>query len=271
MNLSNEKESTNIEIRNTPSVSSSSFGIKSLLGSITIRRSRLTFLIILLGLLVLFSGYVFGSENVNIPKLLGSTERVWSSVFTSEGRKYTYPKLVIYNTSTSSKCGTINASGGPVYCSGDQNIYVDLTFYDFLHNQLRSPGDFAQAYIIAHEVGHHVQYLKGQFNLLTQLKSKNPKMSVWYDSRLELQADCYAGVWAKLADTSANILESGDIDEGLKAASEIGDDILQRRFTGVVKPDTFGHGTSDQRKYWLSVGITSGDYKACDTFSITVP
>ncbi|MEF2070488.1 KPN_02809 family neutral zinc metallopeptidase [Consotaella aegiceratis] len=202
-----------------------------------------------------------------VATVLADTEDVWNKRFANAGEDYPEPTLVLFTNVVQSACGTASAATGPFYCPNDRKLYLDLNFFQQLRNQLNSPGDFAQAYVIAHEVGHHVQNLTGilpQFNQARQQMSEAQAnaMSV----RVELQADCYAGIWAHDTD-SAGYLDDGDIDEALNAAGEIGDDTLQKRSQGVVVPDSFTHGTSAQRQTWFRRGYQSGDMNACDTFS----
>ena len=202
--------------------------------------------------------------------VMADTEDVWTEVFAASGRRYEEPTLVLFNGSTSSACGLGQAAMGPFYCPADKNAYIDLSFFRDLRERFRAPGDFAQAYVIAHEVGHHVQNLLGISSQVQRMRrgvsqAEGNQLSV----RLELQADCFAGVWGRRADQSgANItLDAGDIDEALNAAAAIGDDRLQRQSRGTVAPDSFTHGTSAQRQRWFRVGFESGDPDRCDTFS----
>ena len=203
-----------------------------------------------------------------VSTVLADTEDVWTQVFKEGGARYVDPKLVLFRGATSTACGTGQAAMGPFYCPADQKVYIDLGFYQTLKNQLGAPGDFAQAYVIAHEVGHHVQNLLGISQKVDQARQRMSKaeynrMSV----KLELQADCLAGVWANKAQAARQILEQGDVEEALNAASKIGDDALQRAQTGQVVPDSFTHGTSAQRERWFTTGLKTGNLKACDTFS----
>lgn len=203
-----------------------------------------------------------------VSTVLADTEDVWGQVFKEGGARYVDPKLVLFRGATSTACGTGQAAMGPFYCPADQKVYIDLGFYQTLKNQLGAPGDFAQAYVIAHEVGHHVQNLLGISQKVDQARQRVSKteynrMSV----KLELQADCLAGVWANRAQAARQILEQGDVEEALNAASKIGDDALQRAQTGQVVPDSFTHGTSAQRERWFTTGLKSGSLKSCDTFS----
>lgn len=199
--------------------------------------------------------------------VLGSTEDVWGAIFSNAGERYPAPVLVLFSGRTQSGCGAASAATGPFYCPADRQIYLDLAFYNQLRRQFGAPGDFAQAYVLAHEVGHHVQNLTGvlpEFNRARQKMSKVEAnaMSV----RVELQADCYAGIWAK-AVGQQNLLERGDIEEALNAATQIGDDTLQQKGQGYVVPKTFNHGTSAQRKRWFKRGYADGNPQACDTFN----
>lgn len=200
--------------------------------------------------------------------VIGDTEDVWNEVFTSMGRRYEEPTLVMFTGATRSACGTGQAAMGPFYCPADRKAYIDLSFYDDLRSRFRAPGDFAQAYVIAHEVGHHVQNLLGISSEVRRMQSEISKADANQLSvRLELQADCLAGVWANRADKARGILETGDVDEALNAASAIGDDRLQRQSRGTVVPESFTHGTSKQRQRWFRTGLSSGDPDSCDTFA----
>jgi len=203
--------------------------------------------------------------------VLADTEITWNQLFSEAGRQYKEPRLVLFSGATQSACGTGQAAMGPFYCPADQQVYIDLSFYKDLRDRFRAPGDFAQAYVIAHEVGHHVQNLLGVSGQVQQMRrqmsaAEGNALSV----RLELQADCFAGVWAHQADKTRNVLETGDIEEGLNAASAIGDDRLQQQSQGRVSPDSFTHGTSAQRVRWFRMGFDSGDTSACDTFAENV-
>ena len=203
-----------------------------------------------------------------IAVVMADTEDVWNEIFRQQGRSYKEPTLVLFSGATRSACGLGQAAMGPFYCPADQKAYIDLSFYDDMRRRFKAPGDFAQAYVLAHEVGHHVQNvlgISGQVRQLQQGRSKAEanELSV----RLELQADCLAGVWANRADRAKNILESGDVEEALNAASAIGDDRLQRQTQGRVVPESFTHGTSAQRQRWFRTGLASGDPDSCDTFS----
>jgi predicted metalloprotease len=192
--------------------------------------------------------------------VLGSTEDVWGQILpTQAGRRYFPPKLVLYSGQTSSPCGGASAATGPFYCPGDQKLYLDFAFFDQLSREFRAPGDFAQAYVIAHEVGHHVQNLTGTMDKVQQA-GENNRLSV----ALELQADCYAGVWGFYANQKG-IVEAGDIEEAIRAAAAVGDDMIQRRTQGYVVPDSFTHGSAKQRVQWFSKGMQTGDMRQCRT------
>jgi uncharacterized protein len=199
--------------------------------------------------------------------VLAETEDTWGRIFQQNGRDYPEPTLVLFDGQVRSACGFASAASGPFYCPGDQRLYIDLEFYDTLSKRFGAPGDFAQAYVIAHEVGHHIQNLVGvlpRFNQMRQSmgEAEANAMSI----RVELQADCFAGIWAH--DTAQKgLLESGDIEEAINAANQIGDDTLQRRTQGYVVPESFNHGTSAQRKEWFTRGLETGDLDACDTFN----
>ncbi|ODT65164.1 MAG: flagellar biosynthesis protein FlgM [Pelagibacterium sp. SCN 63-23] len=195
------------------------------------------------------------------------TEDLWNEQFAAIGENYPEPNVVLFTDQVNSACGMADSSVGPFYCPGDSKVYIDLAFYDQLHRQLGAPGDLAQAYVLAHEVGHHVQNLTGvlpEFNQRRQSMSAEEANA--YSVRVELQADCYAGVWANYAGQQ-NLLEDGDIGEALNAAEQIGDDTLQKRMQGFAVPKTFNHGTSAQRKAWFERGYVSGNPGDCDTFS----
>jgi len=200
--------------------------------------------------------------------VIADTEDVWHAQFAQMGRRYTEPTLVLFTGATRSACGLGQAAMGPFYCPADQKAYIDLGFYDDMRTRFRAPGDFAQAYVIAHEIGHHVQNLLGISNDVRRRQQALDKIEANRLSvRLELQADCLAGVWANRADRARAILESGDVEEALNAASAIGDDRLQRQSRGTVVPESFTHGTSAQRQHWFSIGLESGNPDDCDTFS----
>ncbi|WP_063584394.1 KPN_02809 family neutral zinc metallopeptidase [Achromobacter ruhlandii] len=203
-----------------------------------------------------------------VSKVLGETEDTWSAIFQKDlNRQYVPPKLVLFRGATPTACGTGQAAMGPFYCPGDSKVYIDLAFFDELQNRFKAPGDFAQAYVIAHEVGHHVQHLLGISDQVDNLRRRNPSQANTLSVRMELQADCFAGLWAQRANAARNILESGDVEEALAAATAIGDDRLQKQSQGYVVPDAFTHGSSAQRVRWFKRGLDSGDLKQCDTFA----
>ncbi|MGW8161744.1 MAG: KPN_02809 family neutral zinc metallopeptidase, partial [Desulfobulbales bacterium] len=200
---------------------------------------------------------------------LADTEDTWNNQFSLLGSSYTEPKLVFFTGAVHSACGFAQSAMGPFYCPGDQKVYIDLSFYRDLKNRMNAPGDFAQAYVVAHEVGHHVQNLLGISDKVHAARHELSeqdynKLSV----RLELQADCLAGFWAHHADRTRRIVEPGDIDEALNAASQIGDDRLQKQSRGYVTPDSFTHGTSEQRTRWFKQGYARGDFNSCNTFAV---
>jgi len=200
--------------------------------------------------------------------MLADTEDVWNQVFLEQGMDYPEPALVLFSGAVPSGCGFASAAVGPFYCPPDRKIFIDLTFFDELRNTFGASGDFAPAYVIAHEVGHHVQNVTGVLddaNALQQQVSRTDANAV--QVRVELQADCYAGVWAARADRMKGILEQGDIQEGLTAAAAVGDDTLQRRSQGRVTPDSFTHGSAEQRQRWFMAGYESGTMESCDTFA----
>jgi len=199
--------------------------------------------------------------------VLADTEDTWRDLFRQMGGTYQEPKLVLFSGAVQSACGFAQAAVGPFYCPADQKVYIDLIFYQELKTRFQAPGDFAQAYVIAHEIGHHVQNLLGISDKVESLRARAGEAEANALSvRLELQADCFAGVWAYHAHKARQILESGDIEEGLNAASAIGDDRLQMQAKGYVAPDSFTHGSSTQRVQWFKQGIASGDLRQCDTF-----
>ena len=199
--------------------------------------------------------------------VLADTEDVWTEIFKQEGLTYEKPKLVLYTGSVQSACGTAGSSVGPFYCPGDRKLYIDLSFYDELRNEFQAPGDFAMAYVIAHEVGHHVQTLLGTSEQLSKHRQNLSEQEYnKYQVRFELQADYMAGVWAHHAQ-GLNLLEEGDLEEALTAASAVGDDTIQKKARGYVVPESFTHGTSEQRKYWFYQGFEKGTLKGGDTFN----
>lgn len=201
--------------------------------------------------------------------VLAETENVWHTIFSDLGREYVEPKLVLFNGSVQSACGVAGSSTGPFYCPGDQKLYIDLSFYNELQKRFKAPGDFAMAYVVAHEVGHHIQNLLGTMDKVQSLRSRLSEEEYnQYSVRLELQADFYAGVWAHYTDKLEGLLEEGDLDEALNAASAVGDDNIQKQMQGYVVPESFTHGTSAQRKKWFYKGYTTGDIRQGDTFSV---
>ncbi|HYN84574.1 MAG TPA: neutral zinc metallopeptidase [Pyrinomonadaceae bacterium] len=203
--------------------------------------------------------------------VLAETEDAWEEIFRGLGRQYRKPTLVVFDGQVDSACGVAGASVGPFYCPGDERLYIDLSFYRQLRSEFRAPGDFAQAYVLAHEVGHHVQHLLGTMEQVHALQQRSGQAQANQLSvRLELQADCYAGVWAHHAGRRG-IVETGDVEEALGAASAVGDDRLQQRAQGYVVPDSFTHGTAAQRASWFRHGLQAGDARQCDTFRTQNP
>ncbi|HOB66728.1 neutral zinc metallopeptidase [Ottowia sp.] len=203
-----------------------------------------------------------------VSTVLASTEDAWTQVFRQGGAQYRPPKLVLFRGVTPTACGTGQAAMGPFYCPGDQKVYLDMNFFDTLSRQLGAPGEFARAYVVAHEVGHHVQTLLGTTAKVDGLRGRvsereNNALSV----RMELQADCFAGIWANKSQQAKNWLDQGDIESAMNAAARIGDDTLQRQQTGAVRPDSFTHGSSAQRQRWFMQGLKTGSVQACDTFN----
>ncbi len=205
---------------------------------------------------------------VFVSRVLKDTEDVWDKVFASFGRKYEKPPLVLFTGRTQTACGTGLSAMGPFYCPADRKVYVDLVFYEELKRRFKAPGDFAQAYVIAHEVGHHVQTQLGIADRVQQMKSRmNQQQSNQLQVRMELQADCLAGIWAALNHQLKNRLEQGDIEEGLNAAAQIGDDMIQKQTQGYVVPESFTHGSAQQRVKWFRRGMETGQIQQCDTFN----
>jgi predicted metalloprotease len=203
-----------------------------------------------------------------VKKVLADTEDVWGQVFKKYGRTYVNPRLVIFKGATQTACGTGQTAMGPFYCPLDKQVYIDLGFYEELKRRFEAPGDFAQAYVIAHEVGHHVQTLLGIADKVQEMKSRaSEREANRIQVMMELQADCLAGFWAHYTDQIKNRLEKGDIEEGLRAAQAIGDDMIQRKMTGRVVPDAFTHGTSEQRVRWFTKGLQAKEVGECDTFN----
>ena len=203
-----------------------------------------------------------------VSTVLADTEDVWKDIFTKARGTYQEPSLVLFRGATQTACGQGQAVMGPFYCPADQKVYIDLGFYETLKNKLGAPGEFAQAYVIAHEVGHHVQNLLGISSKMEQMRGRVSKVEYnGLSVRLELQADCFAGVWANHAQSARQILEQGDVESAMNAAAKIGDDALQRSGGGALMPESFTHGTSAQRQHWFDTGLKNGSVKGCDTFS----
>ena len=204
-----------------------------------------------------------------VSQVLADTEDTWRELFKRGGRQYEDPKLVLFTGSTPTACGTGQSAMGPFYCPGDHKVYIDLAFYRDLRERFRAPGEMAQAYVIAHEVGHHVQQLLGIADKVRQKQSqaRDKASANALSVRMELQADCFAGIWAFHADRARKILEQGDLESALTAASAIGDDRLQKQSQGYVVPESFTHGSSEQRIRWFRRGLESGDLRRCDTFA----
>ena len=207
-----------------------------------------------------------------ISVVLADTEDSWTRLFADSGATYIPPKLRYFEGSTESGCGEASAQSGPFYCPADSRVYIDLGFYRELAERFKAPGDFAQAYVIAHEVGHHVQNLLGtEEKVRKQQQGRSVQQRKALQVRMELQADCYAGIWAHDAQRSRHVLEEGDLEEALAAAKAVGDDMIQRQTQGTVMPETFTHGTAKQRQRWFKAGFASGQLKACDTFRTATP
>ena len=203
-----------------------------------------------------------------VSKVLASTEDTWNTAFREMGRQYQEPKLVLFSGLTPTACGTGQSAMGPFYCPGDQKVYIDLSFFREMKEKFRAPGEFAQAYVVAHEVGHHVQHLLGISDQVQRARQQaGEKEANALSVRLELQADCLAGVWGKRTDNMANILDPGDLQAALTAAAAIGDDRLQQQAQGRIVPESFTHGSSEQRMRWFKRGFDSGDFNQCNTFN----
>jgi len=216
------------------------------------------------------SNYTETAEEKELAQFVGvvlaETESVWHAIFKEAGSTYREPKLVLFSGKVESACGVAGASTGPFYCPGDEKLYIDLSFFEELQKRFKAPGDFAMAYVIAHEVGHHIQNLTGVMDKMNDLRSKLSEEEYnQYSVRVELQADFYAGIWAHYTEQQ-DLLESGDLEEALNAASAVGDDNIQKQAQGYVVPESFTHGTSEQRKKWFYKGFTSGDIRQGDTF-----
>jgi predicted metalloprotease len=208
-------------------------------------------------------------QKLFVEKILGSTEKTWGDIFNGMGRTYVDPKLELFSGGVNTACGAASTAVGPFYCPGDQKVYLDLDFFRELDRRFHASGDFARAYVIAHEVGHHVQEQLGIFDKVSQLQKQGVPMqgADGLSVRQELQADCFAGVWAYRTQQRLQWLQPGDVESALNAASQIGDDTLQREARGTVVPDSFTHGTSAQRVKWFNTGLQSGDIQQCNTFS----
>ena len=294
MRWEDREESTNVEDRRSSSGGGGGRGLPSM-GMMMLwplikplLRSKFGLMVLGVGALAYFSGFNplslvgmgGGASSSHLSKdeetkeakfiktVLKDTEDVWSSILPKYGLKYTKPTLVLYRGSTHSGCGHASAQMGPFYCPADKKVYLDLGFFDELARRHNAPGDFAQAYVLAHEIGHHVQDLQGTLDQVQRMKQRvrSETQANHLQVRVELQADCYAGVWAHYAQKRFHILEPGDIEEALNAASKIGDDTLQKEATGYVRPDGFTHGSSRQRMAWFKQGFVKGDLRACDTF-----
>ncbi|MDO5692217.1 MAG: neutral zinc metallopeptidase [Pseudomonadota bacterium] len=203
-----------------------------------------------------------------VSTVLASTEDAWTQIFRQGGAQYRQPKLVLFRGYVPTACGTGQSAMGPFYCPADQKVYLDMSFFETLQRQLGAPGEFARAYVVAHEVGHHVQTLLGTTQKVDSMRGRvsereNNALSV----RMELQADCFAGIWANKSQQAKNWLEQGDLESAMNAAARIGDDHLQRQQTGMVRPDSFTHGSSAQRQRWFAQGFKTGSVQACDTFN----
>jgi uncharacterized protein len=288
MRLDDERESTNVEVQ---SGSRSGFGFPRSGGGLRVGGGKMgcgTIIIILIAVFVfkVDPGALLGDGGMEMSpqqqtapsgepgqltpiqsvgaKVLGSTERRWEEIFARNGQRYPAPGLVYYNREGNSGCGAAQSAMGPFYCPADQKIYIDTTFFEELRTRFGVDGDFPMAYVIAHEVGHHIQTITGTSEKVRRAQERVSRVE---GNRLqvamELQADCYAGVWAR---NDTNLLEPGDIEEGLRAAEAIGDDTLQRASQGVVVPESFTHGSSQQRMAWLKRGLDTGDPAQCNTF-----
>ena len=292
MRLDGEEESRNVEDRRANSGGSGRMDMRTMMMLWPLirplLRSKLGLLLIGAGVAAYLMGYnplkVIGSGGVPsapvnkqvdaqravfIKKVLRSTEKVWGELLPQYGLRYKEPVLVLYRGYTQSGCGGAQSQMGPFYCPVDKKVYLDLGFFDELAKRHNAPGDFAQAYVLAHEIGHHVQDLAGTLDKVQKLKQRwggRSKKANALQVKVELQADCYAGVWGHYAQKEFHMLEPGDLEEALNAASAIGDDTLQKEATGRVVPDAFTHGSSKQRVAWFRRGFESGDIRQCNTF-----
>ncbi len=214
------------------------------------------------------SGTPTDEQGQFVAAVLGDTEDTWSALFQAAGASYEPATLVLFTNQVRSGCGGASAASGPFYCPADRKVYIDLSFYDELQSRFQAPGDFAQAYVLAHEVGHHVQTLMGTADKVRSAQQSAAREDAnALQVRMELQADCYAGIWAHHADRTRHVLEEGDVAEALQAASAVGDDTIQRRTQGTVVPESFTHGSAEQRMSWFRRGLEQGSIQACDTFS----
>jgi len=214
------------------------------------------------------SGTPTDQQGQFVAAVLGDTEDTWGALFEAAGSQYMPPTLVLFTNQVRSGCGGASAASGPFYCPADQKVYIDLAFYDELQSQFQAPGDFAQAYVLAHEVGHHVQTLLGTSDKVRSAQqSASREDANALQVRMELQADCYAGIWAHHADRARHVIEEGDVAEALQAASAVGDDTIQKRTQGTVVPESFTHGSAEQRMSWFRRGLDQGTIEACDTFA----
>jgi predicted metalloprotease len=295
MRWEDRRKSGNVEDRRTSSGGGGGRGLPSI-GTMMmlwpllkpLLRSKFGLMVVGVGALAYFSGFNplslvgMGGGGASAPAnkaqddkqaafmstVLADTEDVWREILPKYGMHYRTPKMVLYRGSTRSGCGHASAQMGPFYCPADQKVYLDLGFFDELARRHNATGDFAQAYVLAHEIGHHIQNMQGTLDQVQKMKHqvRSEAQANHLQVRVELQADCYAGVWAHHAQKRFKILEPGDIEEALNAASQIGDDTLQRQATGHVRPDGFTHGSSKQRMAWFKQGFVKGDLQACDTF-----
>ena len=284
MRLEDQRESQNVEDRRGQGYASVGIGGRHIgIGSIVIALAASYFLGVSPStVLSLLSGFGGDTQSVNAPaqappandamasfvsKILADTEDTWREYFKQNGGTYQEPKLVLFTGETPTACGTGQTAMGPFYCPGDQKVYIDLAFYQELQDRFHAGGEFAEAYVIAHEVGHHVQNMLGLADKIHQAQQSGDRAEANALSvRMELQADCYAGVWGHRADSMKHLLEPGEIEQALNAATAIGDDRLQKQAQGYAVPESFTHGTSAQRVHWFTQGFQIGDPRQCDTF-----
>ena len=297
MRWKNQRRSKNVDDRRGQSAGFRRSGASPMVARLipTLMRSKYGRYILIFGVIIIFGGQMLGvdilplllgggatqqssqSQQLNpeaqeladfVTVVLADTEDTWNRIFKNEGGEYQEPILVLFTGSVNSACGSASAAVGPFYCPGDHQLYIDLSFYDDLKTRHQAPGDFAQAYVIAHEVGHHVQNLLGTNERVRRAQqSASEAQANNLSVRMELQADCYAGLWGYFAHNERGLLDTGDLEEALVAASAIGDDRLQREATGRVVPDSFTHGTSEQRVRWFKKGFDNGDINVCNTFA----